>query len=155
MAELEGIPGTDATRERGQGFEDALKAQGKLDVVASQTANFDRTEGLDVTENMLQANPGIKGVFAQNDEMALGAVRALGDRAGKEVKIVGFDGIQDSLNAIKQGKMNATVAQQPTKIGSLGVQNALKVMDGKSVPKNIPVKVKLVTRENVSEFPGN
>ncbi len=137
---------------RGQGFEETINAQDAVELVASQTANFDRAEGLNVTENILQSNPGIRGIFAQNDEMALGAVRALGDQAGTDVKIVGFDAIEDALKAIQSGKMNATVAQQPDKIGTLGVENAMKVIDGESVPKNIPVEVKLVTKENVSEF---
>jgi ribose transport system substrate-binding protein len=152
VAQLEGIPGASPTRDRGQGFEEAINAQEAVELVVSQTANFDRAEGLNVTENVLQSNPEIKGIFAQNDEMALGAVRALGDQAGTDVKIVGFDAIEDALKAIQSGKMNATVAQQPDKIGSLGVENAMKVIDGESVPKNIPVEVKLVTKENVSEF---
>ncbi len=152
VAQLEGIPGASPTRDRGQGFEEAINAQEAVELVVSQTANFDRAEGLNVTENILQSNPEIKGIFAQNDEMALGAVRALGDQAGTEVKIVGFDAIEDALEAIQSGKMNATVAQQPDKIGSLGVENAMKVIDGESVPENIPVEVKLVTKENVSEF---
>jgi ABC-type sugar transport system substrate-binding protein len=152
VAQLEGIPGTSPTRDRGQGFEEVIDAQDAVQLVSSQTANFLRTEGLNVTENILQSNPGIKGIFAQNDEMAMGAVRALGGRAGSEVKIVGFDGIEDALKAIQAGKMNATIAQQPDKIGSLGVENAMKVVDGKSVDKNIPVPVKLVTKENVSQF---
>jgi ribose transport system substrate-binding protein len=152
IAQLEGIPGTDPARDRGQGFEQAISAQDDVELVASQTANFDRAEGLNVTENILQANPEIKGIFAQNDEMALGAVRALGGRAGSDVKVVGFDGIEDALKAIQSGKMNATVAQQPDKIGSLGVENAMKVIDDRSVAKNIPVEVKLVTKDNVSQF---
>jgi ribose transport system substrate-binding protein len=152
VAQLEGIPGTSPTRDRGQGFEEVINAQDAVQLVSSQTANFLRTEGLNVTENILQSNPGIKGIFAQNDEMAMGAVRALGGRAGSKVKIVGFDGIEDALKAIQAGKMNATIAQQPDKIGSLGVENAMKVVDGKSVDKNIPVQVKLVTKENVSQF---
>jgi ribose transport system substrate-binding protein len=152
VAQLEGIPGASPTRDRGQGFEEVINGQNAVELVASQTANFDRAEGLNVTENILQSNPEIKGIFAQNDEMALGAVRALGNRAGTDVKIVGFDAIEDALNAIQDGKMNATVAQQPDRIGSLGVENAIKVIDGESVPENIPVEVKLVTEENVSEF---
>jgi ribose transport system substrate-binding protein len=152
VAQLEGIPGATPTRDRGQGFEEVINGQDAVELVASQTANFDRAEGLNVTENILQSNPEIKGIFAQNDEMALGAVRALGNRAGTDVKIVGFDAIEDALNAIQDGKMNATVAQQPDRIGSLGVENAIKVIDGESVPKDIPVEVKLVTKENVSEF---
>jgi ABC-type sugar transport system substrate-binding protein len=152
VAQLEGIPGASPTRDRGQGFEEVINGQNAVELVASQTANFDRAEGLNVTENILQSSPGIKGIFAQNDEMALGAVRALGNRAGTDVKIVGFDAIEDALKAIQSGKMNATVAQQPDRIGSLGVENAMKVIDGRSVDKNIPVPVKLVTKENVSQF---
>jgi ribose transport system substrate-binding protein len=152
VAQLEGIPGATPTRDRGQGFEEVINGQDAVELVASQTANFDRAEGLNVTENILQSNPEIKGIFAQNDEMALGAVRALGNQAGTDVKIVGFDAIEDALNAIQDGKMNATVAQQPDRIGSLGVENAIKVIDGESVPENIPVEVKLVTKENISEF---
>jgi ribose transport system substrate-binding protein len=152
VAQLEGIPGASPTRDRGQGFEEVINGQDAVELVASQTANFDRAEGLNVTENVIQSNPEIKGIFAQNDEMALGAVRALGNRAGTDVKIVGFDGVEDALKAVQSGKMNATVAQQPDRIGSLGVENAIKVIDGESVEKNIPVPVKLVTKENVSEF---
>lgn len=152
IAQLEGIPGTSAARDRGQGFEEVINGQDAVQLVASQSANFDRAEALNVTQNILQSNPDIKGIFAQNDEMALGAVRALGDRAGSKVKIVGFDAIEDALKAIQDGRMNATVAQQPAKIGSLGVENAMKVVDGESVKENISVEVKLVTKENVSEY---
>ena len=152
VAQLEGTPGADPARDRGQGFQDAIDAQSAVEVVASQSANFDRAEGLNVAENILQANPDIAGIFAQNDEMALGAVQALGDSAGDEVKIVGFDAIEDALSAIQDGTINATVAQQPAEIGSLGVENAVRVINGESVEENIPVEVQLVTPENVSEF---
>ena len=152
VAQLEGTPGADPARDRGQGFQDAIDAQSAVEVVASQSANFDRAEGLNVAENILQANPDIAGIFAQNDEMALGAVQALGDSAGDEVKIVGFDAIEDALSAIQDGTINATVAQQPAEIGSLGVENAVRVINGESVEGNIPVEVQLVTPENVSEF---
>lgn len=152
VAQLEGIPGTSAARDRGKGFQQAIDAQNQVKLVASQPAGFDRNQGLNVTQNLLQANPDIKGVFAQNDEMALGAVQALGDKAGSQVKVVGFDAIDDALKAIQDGKMNATIAQQPGRVGKLGVENAIKVIDGKSIEKEIPVEVKLVTQDNVSQF---
>jgi ribose transport system substrate-binding protein len=156
LLEMRGItkhfPGTDPARDWGQGFQDAIDAQSAVEVVASQSANFDRAERLNVAENILQANPNIAGIFAQNDGMALGAVQALGDSAGDEVKIVGFDAIEDALSAIQDGTINATVAQQPAEIGSLGVENAIRVINGESVEENIPVEVQLVTPENVSEF---
>jgi ribose transport system substrate-binding protein len=152
VAQLEGTPGADPARDRGQGFQNAIDAQSAVEIVASQSANFDRAEGLNVAENILQANPDIVGIFTQNDEMALGAVQALGDNAGDDVKVVGFDAIEDALSAIQDGTMNATVAQQPSEIGSLGVENAIRVVNGESVEENIPVEVQLVTPENVSEF---
>jgi len=152
VAQLEGTPGADPARDRGEGFQDAIAAQSAVEVIASQSANFDRAEGLNVAENILQANPDIAGIFAQNDEMALGAVQALGDNAGDDVKVVGFDAIEDALSAIQDGTMNATVAQQPAEIGSLGVENAISVVNGEAVEENIPVEVQLVTPENVSEF---
>ena len=82
VAELEGIPGASATRERGEGFHKV--ADQKLSVVAKQSADFDRTKGLTVSENMLQANPDIQAIFAQNDEMALGAIEA-SKSAGKQI----------------------------------------------------------------------
>lgn len=152
VAQLEGVPGTSAARERGQGFQEAIDGQSSVNLVASQPAGFDRNQALNVTQNILQSSPDVKGIFAQNDEMALGAVQALGDRAGNEVKIVGFDGIDDALQAIKDEDMNATVAQQPGRIGRLGVENAMKVIDGEDVPNKIGVEVVLVTQENVSDF---
>ena len=101
-AELEGIPGASATRERGEGFHKV--ADQKLSVVAKQSADFDRTKGLTVSENMLQANPDIQAIFAQNDEMALGAIEA-SKSAGKQIFIVGFDGTDDGLKAVEAGTM--------------------------------------------------
>lgn len=152
VIQLEGIPGTSAARDRGEGFQKAIDAQDQVQLVASQPAGFDRNQGLNVTQNLIQANQDVKGIFAQNDEMALGAVQALGDRAGGEVIIVGFDAVDDALQAIQDGQMNATVAQQPAKIGQLGVENAVKVVDGESIEEEIPVEVRLITQDNVSEF---
>ncbi|MDR3215758.1 MAG: substrate-binding domain-containing protein [Bacilli bacterium] len=147
VIELQGIPGASAAIDRGQGFDDAVK--GKLDIVAKQTANFDRAQGLSVMENLAQANPGFKGVFAQNDEMIMGALQAISD---KEVITVGFDGTDDALQAIKDGKLDATVIQQPDKIGALGMENAAKLIKGEAIEKTIPVDLVLVTSENVADF---
>ena len=109
VAELEGVPGASATIDRGEGFH--LIADEQLDVVSKQTANFNRSEGMTVMENILQANSDIKGVFAHNDEMALGALEAIA-ATGKDIKVVGFDATDDAIAAIKEGRMAATIAQQ-------------------------------------------
>jgi ribose transport system substrate-binding protein len=120
-------------------------------VVAKQPAGFDRGQGLNVTQNLLQANPDVKGVFAQNDEMALGAVQALGNKAGKVI-VVGFDGTPDGLKAVQAGTMAALVAQQPKLIGGTGVEDALKVTAGDKVETQPKIEVKLVTKDNVADF---
>ena len=127
VAELEGIPGASASRERGQGFHNI--ADKKLKVLAKQSANFDRSQG--------------KAIFAQNDEMALGAISAA-KAANKQIFIIGFDGTDDGVKAVKDGTMAATIAQQPDKMGEIGVDAALKLAKGENVEKNIAVDLKLI-----------
>lgn len=148
VAELQGIPGASATRERGKGFDDYAKD--KLDIVVQQSASFDRAKGLTVMENMLQSTPDIQAVFAQNDEMALGAVEAIG-AANKtdKIVIVGFDGTEDGLKAIKAGKMNATVAQKPEKMGEIALQTAFDHFAGKKVEKKIDSPLELVKEQTI------
>lgn len=144
--ELEGVSGASATIDRGAGFHEV--ADEKLNVCASQTANFNRAEGMTVMENMLQANPDLQCVFAHNDEMALGAIEALG---GKDVLVAGFDATDDAIAAVKEGRMAATVAQKPDLMGATAVETAQKLMNGETVEKSIPVEVKLVTKDNADE----
>lgn len=151
VVHLQGIPGTSASRDRGQGFTKSLSS-GTIQVVATQPADFDRAKGLDVMTNLLQSNPTLTGVFAENDEMALGAIRALGDRAGKDVQVVGFDGTPDALVAIKAGAMAATIAQQPKVLGRTAVEQAVKAARGEQVQQVINVEVKIVTKQNVAQF---
>lgn len=149
---LQGVPGASASRDRGQGFTEGIQNAGGVTVAAAQPANFDRTQGLNVATNLLQANPDVTGIFAENDEMALGAVQALGEQAGQEVKVFGFDGTDEALQAVQDGRMSGTVAQQPGELGKVAVENALKVIDGETVENQIPVPVQVVTQDNVSEF---
>lgn len=144
VIELEGVPGASATRERGKGFHDIADEQ--LNVVAKQAADFDRTKGLTVTENLLQGNPDAKAIFAHNDEMALGAIEAI-QSSGKDIMVIGFDGNDDALKSIEAGNLTATVAQQPELIGQLAVGAAKDVLQGKEVEKNIAAPLKLVVKE--------
>lgn len=141
VVELEGIPGTTAARDRGTGFNKA--AAGKLEVVAKQAADFDRTKGLNVMENILQAQPEIQAVFAHNDEMALGALKAI-EASGRDIFVVGFDATDDAVAAVKEGKLAATVAQKPAEIGAIGVEVADKIVKKQAVEKNVPVALELV-----------
>ncbi|CDR09708.1 ABC transporter permease/substrate-binding protein [Streptomyces iranensis] len=142
---LQGTPGTSASRERGKGFAEGLEAYPDIKVVGKQSADFDRAKGLDVTTNLLQGHPGIDGIFAENDEMALGAVKALGSKAGKSVAVVGFDGTPDGLKAVENGTLAATVAQQPKELGRMVVENAVKAAKGQKIDGTVKVPVKVVT----------
>ncbi|MCQ1580756.1 ABC transporter permease/substrate-binding protein [Streptomyces parvus] len=149
---LQGTAGTSASRERGAGFAEGLKAYPDIKVVAKQPADFDRTKGLDVMTNLIQSHPGVTGVFAENDEMALGAAKALGSKAGKSVSVVGFDGTPDGLKAVEAGTLYASVAQQPAELGKIAVQNAVKAAKDEKVASTVKVPVKVVTRKNVADF---
>ncbi len=149
---LQGTAGTSASRERGKGFLEGIKKFPDIKVAAKQPADFDRAKGLDVMTNLLQSHSKVAGVFAENDEMALGAIKALGGKAGKSVKVVGFDGTPDGLKAVKGGTLAATVAQQPKELGKLAVRNAVKLAQGKKVTGTVKVPVKIVTEKNVSDF---
>jgi ribose transport system substrate-binding protein len=146
VVELEGIAGTSAARDRGAGFNDYMSANCPgVTIVARQTANFNRAEGLTVFENILQAQPEIDGVFAHNDEMILGAIEAA-NAAGREgITFVGFDAIDDAVAAVEAGTLAATIAQQPAQIGYLGVETAARSLGGLPVEASIPVPLALVT----------
>ncbi|OXY83002.1 ribose ABC transporter substrate-binding protein RbsB [Oceanimonas doudoroffii] len=143
VIQLEGIAGTSAARERGEGFAQAVSEHG-FNLLASQPADFDRTKGLNVMENLLTGNPQVQAVFAQNDEMALGAMRALQAANKKDVLIVGFDGTENGIKAVEGGRLAATIAQQPGEIGAIAVETAVQVLNGETVASHIPVPLQVI-----------
>lgn len=145
VVELQGVAGTSAARDRGEGFNAAVDAVDGIVVVASQVADFDRTKGLNVMENILQAQSDIDAVFAHNDEMALGAIKAI-ESSNRDIIVVGFDGTGDAVMAVKEGAMLETVAQQAARIGSIGVETADAILNGKVVAEYSPVPLQLITK---------
>jgi ribose transport system substrate-binding protein len=111
VIELEGIAGTSVARERGKGFAQAAEKH-HFQILASQPADFDRTKGLNVMQNLLTAHQDVQAVFAQNDEMALGALRALQTAGKTDVLVVGFDGTEDGIKAVNSGKMGASAERR-------------------------------------------
>lgn len=134
---------------RQQGAEDVLKAAGVKVIV--QPADSDRAKGQSVMENVLQANPNIKAVFATNDEMALGALQAA-KQASKAIPIIGFDANPDAITSIGEGGLTGSIAQFPKAIGKMGVETAVKVLAGETVEANVNTGVELVTKENIAKF---
>ncbi|MCK4754807.1 MAG: substrate-binding domain-containing protein, partial [Calditrichia bacterium] len=150
MAVLEGIPGHETGDARLGGLRKSVDANSGIEIVTSQTANWERNQGFNVFQNIMQSYPGIQALFACNDMMAVGAVEAI-TAAGKTGKIivVGFDAIGDAREAIRTGKMDGSIAQHPYDMGRLAIENAKKVFDGKTIPSYIPVKIDLITKENL------
>ena len=144
VVELEGIAGTNAARERGEGFNEGIEGT-ELEVVAKQTADFDRVKGLEVMENILQSQPEIDAVFAHNDEMALGALEAI-KASGRDIIVVGFDATDDAVASVEAGELAATVAQQPELIGEMGIDAAVRYLKGETIDENVPVELKLITK---------
>jgi ribose transport system substrate-binding protein len=144
---LEGIPGHDTGDSRLRGFQDAVAKSPGIAIVASQTANWERDQGFNVFQNMLQAHPEIDTVFAASDLMALGAIEAIA-AAGKtgKIKVIGFDALDDAKKAIAAGTMEASVAQFPYEMGKAAVESAVKVLNGETLPADIMVKLEMITK---------
>jgi ribose transport system substrate-binding protein len=147
---LEGIPGHETGDSRLRGFRDALKNTPGVTIVTSQPANWERDQGFNVFQNMLQAHADIDSVFACSDLMALGAIEAI-RAAGKTgtIKVIGFDALDDAKKAIAAGTMEASVAQFPSEMGRAAVESAVKVIRGEALPADINVKLELVTKDNL------
>ncbi|HUG52405.1 MAG TPA: sugar ABC transporter substrate-binding protein [Vicinamibacteria bacterium] len=144
---LEGIPGHETGDQRLRGFKDAIEEAPGVKIVASQTANWERDQGFNVFQNMLEAHPEIDAVFSANDMMALGAVEAIAARGRTgTIKVVGYDAVDDAKKAIADGAMVASVAQFPFEMGRVAVESAHKLLQGQAVPPEQLVRIDLVTK---------
>jgi len=154
VAILEGTPGASVSADRQSGFVDQLEAEyPNMEVAASQTANFVRTEGQTVMEQLLQSNPDINAVYAHNDEMALGAIQAIRDAGktpGKDIKIVSIDGTEGAVQALAQGQMNGVVESNP-RFGPLAFQTVEKFLSGDPIPQKIIIEDRIYTPDNAQE----
>jgi ABC-type sugar transport system substrate-binding protein len=151
VAIVEGDPGTTSSMERVTGFTNAAK-EGGLNIVASQPANWNRKKAGELATNILEGDSNLKAIFAANDDMALGVVRAV-QAAGATGKIivVSVDGTPDAIDALKQGLLSGTVAQYPDAMAYMAVETLVKKLNGETVPEKIYSPVKLITKDNVSD----
>jgi ABC-type sugar transport system substrate-binding protein len=154
VAVITGIPGDVGSRLRAAGFEQGVR--GRFRVVETVAADFDRKKAEQAAAELMRENPRVEGFFAVNDLMALGAadaVRAAG-RQG-EVEVIGFDGIDEALSAIRRGAMSATVAQYPYTMGQLAIEACLAALRGDHVPARVAAPVQVVTSQNVARAQAN
>jgi ribose transport system substrate-binding protein len=150
VAVIEGIPGHETGDSRLRGFREAVARHPGIAIVASQTANWERDQAFNVTQNILQSHPDVQAVFACNDVMVMGAVEAVAaaGRAGRVI-VVGFDAQEDAKAAIRDGRMHASIAQHPGEMGRVAVESAHRLLRGEPVPAEQPVRIELVTRETL------
>lgn len=139
VAILLGSSGNNVTTDRTQGFKDQLKTAPGLTVVAEQTGDFERAKGQAVMEQLIQSNPDLTAVYAENDEMGIGAVNALkaaGKTPGKDIKIVSIDGTRNAVQLVVDGSYNAVIESNP-RFGPLAFKTLQQFLDGSPIPNNV------------------
>jgi len=150
VAVLEGIPGHETGDARLKGFHQAVDHESGIEIVVSQTANWERDQGFNVFQNILQSNPEVQALFACNDMMALGAIEAVAAaRKSGEIIVVGFDAVEDARESIQKGEMEGSIAQYPSAMGKLAVETAVDIINGQTVSEFISTKIELITKEKL------
>ncbi|GAA2712423.1 substrate-binding domain-containing protein [Actinoplanes palleronii] len=150
VAAIGGIAGDVTSGQRIDGFSQAIT--GKLELVQTVAANWERQEALTQATNLMRAQPDLKGFFVANDDMGLGVARAVAT-SGKtgQIKIISVDGIKDALSAVKAGQVDAVVAQYPYAIGLMGMEACQAAAKGKTLPATVEAPVEVVTKENADQ----
>jgi ribose transport system substrate-binding protein len=148
VAVIAGIPGDASSSARIEGFTQG--ARGRFDVLEIIAADFDGEKAQLAADDLLHADSKLDGIFAVNDQMALGVARAVRAAGRKDdVTVIGVDGIRQALAAVERGALSATVAQYPFTMGQLGVEACLAAIQGASLPAKLDAPIEIVTKENV------
>jgi len=152
IALIRGPNGHSAEIQRTEGIMEILKDHPDIKIIFDQSGNWDRTQGLELMENWLSTGKSLQAVIAQNDEMALGAQKAI-EAAGKQndIVVIGIDAIPDALRAVKEGKLCATVFQDARGQGILALELAVKLCEGKLVEHTHYIPFQLITKENLNK----
>lgn len=151
---MHGYMGQAAQIKREQGAREVLKQYPNIKLLAHQTAEWDRAKAMSLMENWIQSyGSDINAVFAQNDEMGLGAVKALTDAGLKsKVIVVSIDAIPDALQAVKKGSLDATVFQNAEQQGSKAIETAIKIANKQPYDKETLIPFQLVNKDNLPQF---
>jgi ribose transport system substrate-binding protein len=150
VAAIGGIAGDVTSGARIEGFTKGIT--GKLDLVQTVAANWERQEALTQATNVMRAQPDLAGFFVANDDMGLGVARAVANAGmtGK-IKIISVDGVKDALTAVKAGELDAVVAQYPYAIGQMGIEACQAAAKGATLPANVEAPVEVVTKDNADQ----
>jgi len=147
VIEIEGIPGTSASHERGYGFNEELGKYPDIEIISREVANFDRKEAYDIMRHLLQNDTKFEAVFAHNDNMILGALEAVSQqKIETPIVFIGFDAIREAVKEVKMGRLTATIAQKPETMGRLSIEIVTGHFRGENLPAKIPVELSLVAK---------
>lgn len=148
---LEGEIGQSAQILRAEGIANTIQANNAYECVAQLTANWQRDQAMDTTEDWLGKYPDLKAVICHNDDMSMGALQAA-EAQGRDIVIIGTDAIPDALAAVKEGRLEGTVLQDAATQASTAVDVAVKVANGEEVEPKYDVPFQLITIDNVDDF---
>lgn len=153
IVELQGVIGTNVAQNRSEGFNSVMAENPDMEIVACQVADFDRAKAMSVMENILQANPEIDGLYAANDEMLLGALEAIqaANRTDEIVKC-GCDALDETMDDIREGTVQGTIAEPPFFLGKAIVEAAYDYLNGETIEKSVILDNQLVTKDNVDDI---
>jgi len=147
VIEIEGIPGTSAAHERGIGFNEELAKHANIKVIAREVGNFDRKQAREAIQRIMQDIKDFDAVFAHNDDMILGVLDVLKKYKDQPPRLlIGFDAIREAKDAVKQGKLFATIEQQPEAMGKLSIETAVRYFRGEQLPPLVFVELSVVTK---------
>lgn len=153
IALIEGTPGNSSSTDRTTGFTKEIASHPDLSLVYQRPANFARDTALNLTEDLLQAHPNVKGIFYENDDMAIGGLQAI-EAAGKlgKIVVVGYDGIKEGMQNIKSGRLDATIYNDAISIAKISVAGGVKVVNGEKVEAYVSPEMPVIDKSNVDEF---
>lgn len=154
MVMIHGLMGQAAQLQREEGAKEVLKQFPEIKLLAQQTGEWDRAKSMDLTQNWIQSyGDKINAVFAHNDEMGLGAVKALQAAGLKDkVLVISVDAIKDALASVQKGELNATVFQNANQQGAGAIETAVKIAKKQAFEKEVLIPFELVTKENVGGY---
>lgn len=153
IIEIQGDAGGTVTLARHKGFHEVMDKESEIEVIKGPNSDYIRAEAVSAMQDLLQAHPDVELVYAHNDDMALGAMQVL-EKANKldDVKVVGIDGLMESIKGIDSGKYDATVLNDPKKLGYLAVEAAVELANNENIEAYIDGGTEAVTSDNVSDF---
>ncbi|MGG6361248.1 substrate-binding domain-containing protein [Peribacillus frigoritolerans] len=153
VIELQGDAGGTVMKARHDGFHEVVEKEKGIKIIEGPYSEYIRAKAVSSMQDLLQAHPDVKLVYAHNDDMALGAMKVL-EQAGKlkDVKIVGIDGLMEAVKKIEEGTFHATVINDPISLGTLAIQTAIKTLNGEDVEKVMNAETGLIDEKNVTNY---